>query len=390
MSYFDEINYDRRVLGFAETLKKAYRGDFHARATLKEAAISTSDLPGLFSQVTNYQIQEEYALADEGQIWTKIAKRLTVPNFLPQSMIELGWDDNAFSDLLSVNGGIPTVAGTLPNVPEGTEYPTAFKLFSSQEQISTKKNGARVPVNFETFINDQWSVLANIPGELVRTARNSEDAAVSKVLAAVGGTGINTAYFNAGNKNLLKYGTNVAGKAALSRETLKAALIQANSFKAGPNSNRPVTFTKFAVVIPQALAATAEAIMSLPTSYTETVGTKTYNVVWNYGANFEFVVNPWLDTINGTNGDTAWYVVPYAGEGKRTALGLTFLEQFELPELRVHNDQGFLLAGGSVNPQHGSFRNDTWEIRIRHIYEEAALNGGIGTVASEGTAVPVI
>ena len=63
---------------------------------------------------------------------------------------------------------------------------------------------------------------------------------------------------------------------------------------------------------------------------------------------------------------------------------------FEIPELRVHNDQGFLLAGGAVNPRHGSFRNDTWEIRIRHIYEQAALNDGRGTVGSRGTAVPTI
>lgn len=384
---FDANNYERRLLGFADKLGKAYKGDYMARAELKEAAISTSDFSGLFTDVTSVQLMEQYELPSE-QVWTKIAKRLTVPNFLPQTMMELGWDDSAFGDLLAVNGGVPTVEGTLPNIPEGTEYPTAFKIFSGEESLSTKKNGARVPVTFEMFINDQWGVLEAIPGELARTAKESEDAAVSKIFADVATGDFNDGYFNAANGNLLAYGTNTDGTAALTRETLKAALNQANSYKVGPNSNRPATFGKFAVVISQAMKPLADAIMDLPTSYTEVDGNKTYNVTWNYGANFEFVVDPWLDVINQVTGDTAWYVVPYAGEGKRTSLGLTFLEGFEIPELRVHNDQGFMLGGGAVNPRYGSFRNDTWEIRIRHIYEQAALGNGLGTVGSRGTAVP--
>ncbi len=384
---FDANNYERRLLGFAEKLGQAYKGSYIARAEIKEAAISTSDFSGLFTDVTSVQLLEQYELETE-QVWTKIARRLNVPNFLPQSFQELGWDDSAFNDLLAVNGGYSTVEGALPNVPEGTEYPTAFKIFSSQEQISTKKNGARVPVTFETFINDQWGILESLPTELATTAKNSEDAAVSRIFADNDTADFNDAYFNAPNGNLLKYGTNTDGTAALTRETLKAALTQANSFKGGPNSNRPVTFGKFAVVISQAMKPIADAIMDLPTSYTETDGNKTYNVTWNYGADFEFVVNPWLDVINTVTGDTAWYVVPFAGEGKRASLGLTFLDGFEIPELRVHNDQGLLLAGGAVNPRHGSFRNDTWEIRVRHIFEQAALNDGRGTVGSRGTATP--
>lgn len=386
---FDNINYERRLLGFAELIGKAYKGSYAAQAEIKEAAISTSDFSGLFTDVTSVQLLEQYELPSE-QVWTKIARRLNVSNFLPQSMQELGWDDSAFDDLLAVNGGYSTVEGALPNVPEGTEYPTAFKIFSSTEQISTKKNGARVPVTFETFINDQWKVLESLPTELANTAKKSEDAAVTRILADNDTHDFNDGYFNAGNGNLLKYGTNSDGTAALTRETLRAALTQANSFKAGPNSNRPVTFTKFALVVSQAMKPLVDAIMDLPTSYTQVDGTKTYNVTWNYGADFEVVVNPMLDVINTVTGDTAWYVVPFAGEGRRASLGLTFLDGFEIPELRVHNDQGFLLAGGAVNPRHGSFRNDTWEIRIRHIYEQAALNDGRGTVGSRGTAVPTI
>ena len=144
------------------------------------------------------------------------------------------------------------------------------------------------------------------------------------------------------------------------------------------------------MVIPQALKQVADDIAAMPTQITVTDGNETYTTTFSYGENFEFVVNPFLDQVNTTNGDTAWYVVPFAGEGTRTSLALTFLELFELPELRVHNDQGFLLGGGAVAPQNGSFRNDTWEMRIRHIYNSGALNSMLGSVASTGVAAPVL
>ena len=388
MTHFYDITDPRaRILGFSETLNAAYKGSPQARLDIKEAAISTSDFPDLFNAVTNIQLQEKYALAEE-QIWQKIARRHVVPNFLPQQMMDLGWDDAAMDNLLAQNGGHRTVAGTLPVVPEGTEYPTAFKLYSSEETISTRKNGARVPVNFETFINDQWNVLADIPNALTRAALRSEDAAVSLQLAAEDGSGLNASNFNAALGTLLNYGTNTIGTAGLSRESLKAALTQANNFKTGPNANRPVTFSKFAVVIPQALKTTADDIMSLPVQYTQTDGNTSYVVNFTYGVDFEFVVNPFLDQINTTNGDTAWYVVPWAGEGTRTSLALVFLERFESPELRVHNETGLLLGGGSLAPEMGSFRNDTWEMRIRHIYDSAGLNKMIGSVGSTGTENP--
>ena len=387
MAFYDSMTSGNKVVALAQKLNTAYHGGMQAQLDIKEAALSTSDFPALFNQVLQVQVQEKYQLQEE-QIWRKIAKPVTVPNFLPQQMIDLGWDDSAMDNLLAENGGHRTIPGGLPNVPEGTEYPTAFKLYSSQEQITTRKNGARVPVNFETFINDQWNVLAEIPDFLVRASVIGEDDAVSVQLADAEGTGLNTENFNSAKGTLLKYGTNTEGTAALTRETIKAALRQAQSFKAGPNKNRPVTFSKFALVIPQALKTVAEDIMALPVQITVTEGNEQYVTTFSYGENFEIVVNPRLDVINTTNGDTAWYVVPYAGEGTRTSLAQVFLQGFESPELRVHNETGLLLGGGTLDPTMGSFRNDTWEMRIRHIYDGAALNDMLGSVASTGTEKP--
>lgn len=385
---YTQAEYNKRVDQITDWLAGASKGNFHARANLKEAAISTSDFPAIFTDIKNAQLQAKYDLDSEQGLWKKIARRLTVPNFLPQSFLDLGWDDAAFDNILATNGGRATVPGSLPNVPEATEYPTAFKLYSSEEQLEIRKAGTRIPFTFEAIINDQWNIVDDLPQWLLRLAFDSEDVAATKLLTD--GDGPNGAYFNAGNNNLLEFGTNTDGQAALTRDTLKAALKQANNHKAGPNNNRTVKFSKFALVVPSALEETARAIVDAPRVFTVTDGNLQYIETFEFGAAFEIVVDPWLDVIDTVHGDTAWYVVPYAGEGTRTALGLGFLLGHEAPELRVHNESGLYLGGGVVPQREGSFLNDTWEMRLRHIYGEVALNGGIGTVASSGQAAPTV
>ena len=386
MSY-TQAEYDARINQVTDWLAGASKGDFLARAHLKEAAVSTSDFPAIFTDIKTAQLQAKYALVDTRN-WQKIARRVALPNFLPQSFLDLGWDDSAFDGLLATNGGYPTTPGTLPNVPEATEYPMAFKLYSSEETLSIRKAGARIPVTFEAIINDQWGLIDDLPNWLLRTALDSEEVEVTKLLTD--GDGPNSAIFNAGNGNLLKYGTNTDGQAALTRDTLKAALRQANSFRSGPNGNRPVKFNKFALVVPSALLETANDIVNGPRVLTITDGNVQYVETFEFGVQFEIVENTWLEVVDTTRGATGWYVVPFAGEGVRTGLALGFLQGHEAPELRVHNETGLYLGGGQVPAREGSFLNDTWELRIRHIFGGAGLNKGIGMVASTGQAAPTV
>lgn len=388
---YTQAEYDTRVDQVTDWLKAASQGSYTAQANLKES-IATSDFPAIFTDIKNAQLQAKYALV-ENRFWQKIAKKITVPNFLPQSFIELGWDDSAFDNILATNGGKRTIPGSLPNVPEGTEYPTAFKLYSSSEQLEIRKSGARIPFTFEAIVNDQWNIVDELPQWLLRTALDSEDIEVTELLTD--GDGPNDAYFNATNKNLFKFGTNVDGQAALTRDTLKAALAQANSYMAGPNSNRPVRFAKFAVVVSSSQYQATLDIVNGPKQFLVTGpadvngNTLQYTETFSFGAAFEVIENPWLEVIDSVHGATSWYVVPYAGQGTRTSLGLGFLTGYDRPELRVHNETGLYLGGGAVPARQGSFLNDTWELRIRHIYGAVALNGGIGTVGSSGQAAPV-
>lgn len=380
----NQAEYNKRVDQITDWLSAASKGNYTAQANLKEA-ISTTDFPAVFTDIKNAQLQAKYALA-ENRFWQKLARKITVPNFLPQSFIDLGWDDAAFDNILATNGGKRTIPGALPNVPEGTEYPTAFKLYSSTESLEIRKSGARIPFTFEAIINDQWGIVDDLPQWLLRTALDSEDIEVTELLTD--GDGPNAAYFNAGNNNLLKFGTNVDGQAAFTRDTLKAALKQANSHKAGPNNNRVVKFSKFAVVVSSAMYQDAIDIVNGPKQFIVTDGNLQYTETFDFGVAFEIVENPWLDVIDTVRGSTAWYVVPFNGDGVRTSLGLGFLNGHDSPELRVHNESGLYLGGGAVPVREGSFLNDTWELRIRHIYGGVALNGGIGTVASSGQAAP--
>lgn len=388
---YTQAEYNKRVDQITDWLSGASKGNYIAQASLKEA-ISTSDFPAIFTDIKNAQLQAQYALVED-RFWQKIASKITVPNFLPQSFMDLGWDDAAFDNILASNGGKRTISGALPNVPEGTEYPTAFKLFSSEEQLEIRKSGARIPFTFEAIINDQWSIVDDLPNWLLRTALDSEDIEVTELLTD--GDGPNDVYFNAGNGNLLEYGSNSDGQAILTRDTLKAGLAQANSHMAGPNSNRPVRFNKFAVVVSSSQYNRVMEIVDGPKEFlvATTDGnnvTTTYTETFDFGANFEVVENKWLDVIDTEHGGTAWYIVPFGGEGIRTSLALGFLNGHDQPELRVHNETGLYLGGGMVPAREGSFLNDTWELRIRHIYGGVALNGGIGTVASTGQAAATI
>lgn len=383
----NQNEYNKRVDQITDWLAAARQGNYVAQAQLKEA-ISTSDFPVIFADIKDAQTLAKYNEVKEQAFWNKIARRITVPNFLPQSFRDWGFESDN-ENILAANGGRRTRPGSLPNVPEGTEYPaTAFKLYTSQEQLEIRKAGARVPFTFEAIINDQWDLVDSLPDFLVQTAIDSEDIEVTDLLTD--GDGPNSEYFTADRGNLLKFGTNTDGTAALSRDTLKAALWQADSFYADAAKTRPVRFQKFAVVIPRALEELANDLLNTPKQFLVQDGNLQYTDTFSYGKNFEFVVDPWLDTLDATHGDTSWYVVPFAGQGQRVSLGLGFLQNHDRPELRVHNDTGVYLGGGAVSPREGSFLNDTWQLRIRHIYGGVALNGGLGTVASNGTAAPTV
>ena len=96
----------------------------------------------------------------------------------------------------------------------------------------------------------------------------------------------------------------------------------------------------------------------------------------------EIVVNPWIKKINAS-ADAYWFLIPVPGQSLNPGVALGFLRGYETPELRVKANGGLFLGGGAVPVRDGSFDNDDFEMRIRHIATDGFLVPA-GTIASTG------
>jgi len=143
--------------------------------------------------------------------------------------------------------------------------------------------------------------------------------------------------------------------------------------------------TQFALVIPRALEMTARKILSVQEVRSEnTVGSiATTTISGNpIGTQVVIVVDDWLTKINSGAG-AYWFLIPVPNQQLNPAVALGFLRGYEAPELRIKSNGGMYIGGGEVPAREGSFDNDDWEMRIRHI----ATGGFIvpaGTMASTG------
>jgi hypothetical protein len=240
-----------------------------------------------------------------------------------------------------------------------------------------KKAGSRIRFSWESIVNDgNISLLERLPLELARKAAGKEDEEVTKQL--VTSTGLNTANFNSGNQNV------IAGNPALSLESLEAAITAANVQTYNGRSITPLS--RFVLVIPQALELTAKKILAIQQVRTEVTGdTVTSTVAGNpIASSIQIVVNPWIKKIyNNAAADSFWFLLPVPSDTLNPGVVLGFLRGYETPELRVKANGGLYLGGGSVPAREGSFDNDDFEMRIRHI-----ATGGFllptGTIGSTG------
>lgn len=374
-------------MDFTKTLEEvskvfgdAVHGDFVARGRIKAIvdgnaslteAISTSDLARTFNTVTRQALVSQYA--DLPSNWTQFAKRNVLEDFKPTYFREFLFADDT---QLAENAGHVTAPGSLPVVPELTEYPT-FVWTTSENQIQLHKNGARTGFSWEAVINDEWGFIQSLPGQLAKFAKNTEETEAVKVLASP--TGPNSDTFNASNGN-------AADTAALSLDSLRAAKRAVRARKVNGNY---VTVPKFALVVPTAMEDQARDILSITQlEVTENTadGTRTYKTGTS-NSDVTLVVNDWLAKVDqSANAATTWYLVPLAGnDGTRDSILVNFLRNHEAPEFRQSGNTGLYLGGGNVPSLEGSLRNDDVEYRVRHVVA-GGYNYAAAMYASTGTA----
>lgn len=357
-----------RQVDAAKLLEGALRGDKADKLKLQEG-IATSDLPVQLAPTINKIMLENYAA--QPKVWDQFATRLVVDDFRPVTFQAMRYEDEGLD-----SAGDTFRDGSLPTVAEYAEYPTAGWFNVTEQTMSVKKAGTRIRFSWEAIVNDgQIGLLERLPIELAVKAAGKEDEEVTKQL--VSASGLNTDNFKSANQNLL------SGNAALSLESLEAAIEAANLQTWNGANITPIS--RFALVVPRALEMTARKILAIQQVRTETTSgsTVTSTVAGNpVASQVTIVVNDWITKINSGAG-AYWFLIPVPGQALNPGVALGFLRGYETPELRVKANGGLYLGGSAVPAREGSFDNDDFEMRIRHI----ATGGFIvptGTIASTG------
>ena len=344
-------------------------------------SVSSSDLARAFVIGTRQTLQEQYAKLTP--TWTDFAKRRVFNDFKPQFLRELTMDNDTN---LTTNGGVKTKPGSLPRIPEGTEYPK-FGFTTSANGVLLAKNGASFGFTWEMVINDEWQLIGSIPGQLLQFASNTEDTEAYGILADENGP--NALTFSSANGNLNGAGSLFDKEYALDLNSLS---LGKKAIRSRRVNGRLVTVPKFRLIVPTSKKDQAEALLAI-TEYTVRNATNTKEIkVRPTNSDVSLTTTDWLDQIDQSgNAGKTWYLVPDGGsDGTRDSLAVAFLQNHEAPDVRISGNTGSYLGGGAVPGLEGSLLNDDAEYRIRHVVSGAFLNGQalLASKGTEATAAP--
>lgn len=358
----------RQLLHEAFSLyNRVLAGDRYAGIQFLEA-MSTSDFPALFGDIIDRQLLGEYQQMPVQ--WQLIARRGTVRDFRPV---------NRFA----VDGA----EAPLPEVGQLSEYPAAA-LTETPYTYRVTKRGRRVPLSWETWINDDLGAFRSLPQRLATAARRTEERFATGLYA--GASGPDTAFYSVGNSNI------VTGNPALSVPGLETAMTVLG--EQVDTEGNPIFVDVAYLVVPPALEVTARNILNA-TEIIGAAGGGTGNQTGS-GADqlrtvnwmrdrVQLIVNPWLPLISTGNGNegvplgrTAWYLFGSPSAG-RPAMEIGFLLGNETPSLWQKTANAVMVGGGTVDPVMGDFDTDSIQWRVRHVIGGTQLDPKI-TVASTG------
>ncbi len=355
-----------------DNLMEALSGSFKHQLITKAEAFTSSDFPLAFAKVNQAVLQSK--LAEYTPIWTSLAVSKTMDNLKPGRSSRLDIDT---TNLPATNGGEARIPGTLPNIPEGTEYP-GFAFTQSEYAYGTAKNGGRVSFTWEAFKNDDWQQIRDLPQQMLELAVDTEETQVCRQYYDLAG-GFNGRMFVASQ--------NLTGNPALTLTSLQAAKAKAVLPPPTPVGNRPRlnTNTQWALLISANLETTAKQILAI-TQIKITDASGEYLTTPDLGGIVPVVV-PWVEYLTATGSyarTTGWALVPFGGQSVygETVVAATLAGR-ETPQLRIKNDQGQVLGGGDLSPFEGDFEADSIQIRIQQWFK-GTITSNFGCVWSKG------
>lgn len=381
---YSSLSAQKRPMELLRIIREASNATSHLAMGKLREAVSSGDFPLLFQSISQASMLGQYA--DLPQQWPTFSVRTTVPDFRPARLVR--WD-SALDQLPDYNGGAERHVRALPRIPELTEYPT-FRLTTEGSDYFVNKYGARFPFSWEAFLNDELRVLQQLPAEMARWARDTEDVLTTGVLATADGP--NPDFFNTTENfgSQVGLGNYVEDNPPLSLDALEQAIQQIGMRSI---NGRMVRVTQFVLIVPPSLALTAHEIAQ-STTYMRVHRTATneeirVNVASPIAGRFTVVESQWLPLIDQSpTAATTWYLVPAGGQTERgPAIVTAFLRGHESPEVRVMGDTGRALGGGEISAFEGSFSHDDIQYRVRSIVGAAGIDASAVAVSKgDGSA----
>jgi hypothetical protein len=347
----DNPRYRQALLETVHLYQDVLGGSYLAMHRFQEA-MTTSDFPLLFGDVLDRQLLAAY---DEWPVaWQQIARRGTVRDFRKVKRF-------------TMDGG----GAVLDKVGQVQEYPAAGRVEGKYE-YAAEKYGRRMPFSWEDFVNDDLDAFRESPNVLAAAARRTEERFATALYAGVSGP--NTAFFTAGNGNIMT--------AKLSTGSLQEAFTKVSKQR-DPDGN-PIYIEMMHLVVPPALEVTANNIINaVDIEFTEVSGRVVRSNNWLKNR-LRILVNPWLPILAATaNGDTSWYLAADPGRG-RPAMEVGFLRGNEQPATFVKTPNAMRVGGGLINPTEGDFDTDSIEYKVRHVVGGTLMDPKMA-VASDGT-----
>lgn len=316
-------------------LTEGLRGGTHAMHRLEEA-ISTSDFHT--SLLDGFKLASVELMTQASREWEPLALRTTVPDFRAVKVRDFF-------------GGLD-----LKRVPEGTEYPLA-SVEQTELELKAEKFGSGFLFTWEMWKNRDFSGLLNIPQMFANAAIESENKNVFGLLLDNKGA-LNTKFFKGA----------AAGTGALSWGTLEAAY-KAQSLRKRLDGRSGVDLTDYYLVVHPAAVIDAERLINAP-EVEVTSGDRKTREANPFRGRLKVLAPQTLADLGMK--PEQWFLLPGA-KSKNPALGITFLQGHENPDMRVQNNQGNALGGGQILFEDGSFENDTIHYRVRHVHGAATL-----------------
>lgn len=358
-------DYQRRLVEAATFMAEVYEGRrplYHL-----QEAMTTSDFPNLFGDILDRSMLARYRAWQPS--WPMIANRRTardfrsMKRFLPNTGLE----------------------GRLSEVAEQQEYHGQSLTEQTPITYAVRKFGATSALSWETYVNDDLDQFRDIPDRFAIAARRTEEREVTDLY--VGSSGPSSTLYTAGNGNII----NTTNGGADDNPPLSIAGLQDAMTVLGnmvDEISEPIVIEAMTLVVPPALAVTAENILnSLQIEVTEAGGTANQKLIaknWMAGK-VTLVVNPYIPIVATSNKHTSWFLFATPGNG-RPALEIAFLRGHEEPEIFVKSPNAQRVGGGEVNPFDGDFETDSVQHKVRHVLGATTIDAKM-TVASNGTGV---